>query len=151
MLFDLLRRGRVLVGTGGLEVTNTRRRFLRRLWQGRGRAAKTGHPSQGSLRIEPLESGRGLRLSGELDIFSVESFRKALEPELQGTLVLDLAAVEFMDDSGLGLLVGTVKRLRDQEGSLVLRNPRSQILRVLEITGLVKMPGLTIEHDGGSP
>jgi anti-sigma B factor antagonist len=70
---------------------------------------------------------------------------EALEPELHGTLVLDLAAVHCMVDDGLGLLVAAVKRLRTQGGSLVIRNPSSEIRRLLDVTGLSKVRGLTIE------
>jgi anti-sigma B factor antagonist len=111
------------------------RRFLRMLREG---------PAPTPCQIERLESERGFRLSGELDIFSVESVREALAPELHGTLVLDIAGVEFMDDSGLGLLVGCVKRLRQSGGTLVLRDPASQIRRVFEVTGIERLPG-TIE------
>lgn len=117
-------------------MTGPVRRFLRRIRQSR---------EQPPFRIEPLPSERGFRLSGDLDLFSVEVARNALEPELHGRLVLDLAAVDFIDDSGLGLLVGTLKRLGRQGGSLVLRNPSAPILRVLEVTGLAKVPGLEIE------
>jgi anti-sigma B factor antagonist len=92
----------------------------------------------------------GFRLSGELDLFSVEALRTALGPELHGTVVLDLAAVDFIDDSGLGLMVATIKRLRQQGGTLVVRNPRSHVRRVFEVTGLEKVPGLTIEPRGAA-
>jgi anti-anti-sigma factor len=99
------------------------------------------------LRIEPLVAERGFRLSGDLDLYTVNAARAALEPELHGTLVLDLAALEFFDDSGLGLLVGTYKRLRQQDGSLILRNPTGHVLRVLDITGIAELPGLVVERD----
>ena len=117
-------------------MTGAVRRFLRRIREGR---------EQPPFRIEPLHSERGFRLSGDLDMYSVEAARTALEPELHGRLVLDLAAVGFIDDSGLGLLVGTLRRLGQQGGSLVLRNPSAPILRVLQMTGLEKVPGLTVE------
>ena len=100
------------------------------------------------LVIEPLTSVRGFRLSGELDLFTVDAARAALDPELHGTLVLDLAELEFIDDSGLGLVVRVFKRLKEQDGSLVIRNPRGPVLRVFEITGLAQFPGLTIETEG---
>ena len=49
-----------------------------------------------------------------------------------------------MDDSGMGILVWIVKRLKEHDGSLVLRNPSAQIRRVLEMTGLDRIPGLTV-------
>lgn len=100
-----------------------------------------------SVRVKSLETERGFRIVGDLDIFSADLVMKVLRPELHGTLVLDLSGVGFMDDSGLGALVGALKRLRDGGGSLILRNPRPQILRALELTGLAKLPGLTIETD----
>jgi anti-anti-sigma factor len=103
------------------------------------------------LKVEPLSSPRGFRLSGELDLFTVDAARAALETELHGTLVLDLTSLEFIDDSGLGLLVGTYKRLRKEEGSLVLRNPSDHVLRVLEVTGIGGLPGLVVEPPPESP
>jgi anti-anti-sigma factor len=116
------------------------RRFLRMLREG---------PEPFPCRVEPLESERGFRLSGELDLFNAEAVKEVLAPELHGTLVLDMAGVTFIDDSGLGMLVGTLKRLTREGGSLVIRNPSAQIRRVLEITGIERVPGLTIEPDAG--
>lgn len=82
---------------------------------------------------------------------SVDTVRPVLEPELHGGLVLDLARLEFIDDSGLGLLLWTFKRVRERSGSLVLRHPQGQILRVLELTGIERVPGLRIELDPALP
>ena len=112
------------------------RRFLRRVKEG---------PEPVPCEIEPLESERGFRLSGDLDLYTVEAVREVLLPELHGTLVLDVGGVGFMDDSGLGLLVGSIKRLRQGGGTLVLRNPTPDIRRILEMTGIERVPGLTIE------
>jgi anti-sigma B factor antagonist len=106
--------------------------------------------TQEPCRIEPLEAGRGFRLSGDLDIHGAHAVREALEPELHGSLVLDLSAVDFIDESGLATLLRTHKRLHDQGGSLVLRSPRGRVLKVLELTGVAELPGLTIEPDGGN-
>ena len=84
-------------------------------------------------------------MSGDLDLFNVDVLRDALMPERHGTLVLDLSGVEFIDDSGLGLLVGTYKHLRESGGTLVLRDMQEPIRRVFEVTGIEKLPGLEIE------
>jgi anti-anti-sigma factor len=101
--------------------------------------------------IEPLEAERGFRLSGELDIYGSDAVQEALEPERHGTLVLDLTAVDFIDESGLATLLRAHKRLHDHGGSLVLRSPRGQVLKVLEVTGVGEWAGLTIEPDAGNP
>jgi stage II sporulation protein AA (anti-sigma F factor antagonist) len=117
------------------------RRFLRAI-----REAPVPVPCE----VEPLDSEHGFRLSGELDIYRAQAVREALESELHGTLVLDMAGVTFIDESGLALLISTVKRLHRQGGSLVLRNPSDQIMRVLEMTGLAKLPGLDLRRTAGS-
>ena len=106
-------------------------------------------PPQASSGIEPLESERGYRLSGDLDIYGADALREALEPELHGRLVLDLNAVVFIDESGLATVLRAHKRLEDRGGCLVLRSPRGQVLKVLEVTRVAERPGLTIETDGG--
>ena len=103
------------------------------------------------LRIERLDPEKGFRLSGAIDVVSVKGLREALDPELHGTVVLDLAAVDYVDDDGLGLLVWAIKRLRLEDGSLILRNPQGPIRRALEMTGLSKVPGLTVEPASGDP
>ena len=110
--------------------------FLARLWR---RSARDS-----GLIVEPLRGERGFAMRGDLDISSVETARSVLE-SLEGTLVLDLSGIGFIDDSGLGFLVATLKRLGRGGGSLVIRAPSAPVRRVLEITGLVRARGLVIE------
>jgi anti-sigma B factor antagonist len=56
------------------------------------------------------------------------------------TIVLDLGAMSFIDSSGLGVLVGVLKRLKDQQGdTIVLRDLQEPVRRVFEITGLTEL------------
>jgi len=97
------------------------------------------------LRVEPLRSVRGFRLTGDLDFFGIEGLREMLRPELHGTLFLDLFNVGFMDDSGLGVLAWALHGLQKQRGTLVLWNPPRSIRRVFEMTGLDRVEGLRID------
>lgn len=115
-------------------------RLLKRI---RGTFGGTAH-SGPRIAIEPLESEHGFRIGGELDLVTVDVARAALEPELRGTVILDLSGLEFMDDSGLGLIVGSVRQLGAGGGTLVLRNVPDNIFRIFEITGLTAL--LTIER-----
>jgi anti-sigma B factor antagonist len=51
-------------------------------------------------------------------------------------VVVDLRGVEFMDSTGLGVLVGALKRLREQEGDLALVCTEGPVLKILTLTGL---------------
>ena len=54
-------------------------------------------------------------------------------------LAVDLAAVDFMDSSGLAVLISGLRRTKEHQGSLVLVAPTPSVKRVLSITGLDKV------------
>jgi anti-sigma B factor antagonist len=51
-------------------------------------------------------------------------------------VVVDLGQVEFLDSTGLGVLVGTLKRLRTVGGTFALVCSRDSVLKIFRITGL---------------
>lgn len=77
-------------------------------------------------------------LGGELDIYTVASFRTDLEQldPASTQLVIDLSDVTLLDSSGLGALVSLLNRAREGEGQLGLICPHRRLRRVFEITGL---------------
>jgi anti-sigma B factor antagonist len=77
-------------------------------------------------------------LGGELDIYTVASFRSdldQLDPAVT-PLVIDLSEVTLLDSSGLGALVSLLNRARAGDGRLGLICPHRRLRRVFEITGL---------------
>jgi anti-sigma B factor antagonist len=86
------------------------------------------------------------QLAGELDCDSAPQLHQAIDA-LKGrktrTLVFDLSGLEFIDSSGLHELVVALKRQREAGGELLLRAPRPQTLRVLEIVGLTTVFAVT--------
>jgi anti-sigma B factor antagonist len=55
------------------------------------------------------------------------------------TLILDLEAVQFIDSTGLGMLVSVLKEARHAGGTVRLINPKREVLRLLQITGLERV------------
>ena len=83
-----------------------------------------------------------LSVRGEVDVYTAPKFRERLielVSEGKHQIVVDLEGVEFLDSTGLGVLVGGLKRLRSHDGDLVLVCTQSRILKVFEITGLTKV------------
>lgn len=83
-----------------------------------------------------------VHVAGEIDIASAGTLRERVALLLsQGStdLVVDLTEVSFMDSTGLGLLVGTLKRVRLAGGRLVLVVPSEKLLKVFRITGLTQV------------
>jgi anti-sigma B factor antagonist len=54
-------------------------------------------------------------------------------------VVVDMASVEFMDSSGLGVLIGALKRARANSGTLVLAAVQERVMRRLLITGVTQV------------
>jgi anti-sigma B factor antagonist len=76
---------------------------------------------------------------GELDAYTTPGLRAELHrlvEEGSRTLVVDLTGVTFLDSSALGVLVGTLKRLREREGELRIVEPRPTVRRAFEVTSL---------------
>lgn len=83
-----------------------------------------------------------LAVKGEVDVYTAPRLReKLVELVSQGKLkvIVDLEGVDFLDSTGLGVLVGGLKRLRSHEGDLQLVCTQQRILKVFEITGLTKV------------
>jgi len=79
-----------------------------------------------------------IRLSGELDIVSVEQVRPVVEGVLAAEgdrLAFDVTELEFMDSSGVALLVSAARKARQVE----LRHPTPIVRRLLELAGLTEL------------
>jgi anti-sigma B factor antagonist len=75
---------------------------------------------------------------GELDAYNAPALRVQLhglaaDPKVE-LLVVDLKRVTFLDSSALGVLVGTLRRMRERDRDLRLVDPRPNVRRVFEIT-----------------
>jgi anti-sigma B factor antagonist len=93
------------------------------------------------LNIEVwLDYGRTVvELVGDVDVYATADLRSelfSLSSEHARRVVVMLAGVKFMDSSGLGVLVGAVKRARALGGAVVLVEPREHLVKVLRMTGL---------------
>ncbi|WP_449595052.1 STAS domain-containing protein [Nonomuraea terrae] len=89
--------------------------------------------------IGPVGNCAVLKVGGEVDVYTAPKLREQIV-DLAGKgvvhLVADLGEVEFLDSTGLGVLVGGLKRLRAVEGSLQLVLTTDRVMRIFKITGL---------------
>ena len=81
-------------------------------------------------------------VGGEIDVYTAPKLRDKIS-ELVATgsydIVVDMHEVEFLDSTGLGVLVGGLKKVRAHDGSLRLVCNQDRLLKIFRITGLAKV------------
>lgn len=98
-----------------------------------------------SIRVHKRDETSVFELEGSLDIATAPTVRAALlEAAEHGDhrIVVDLTRVEFLDSTGLGTLIGAQRRAKEEGGEVRLAVPEGQILRLLRITGLLRVFGV---------
>lgn len=94
-----------------------------------------------SLGIEKIENDDValFLISGVIDVYSVSDFKNALIKSIathHTRIVIDFSELDFIDSTGLGVLVSAIKRERAVRGRLVLVITSDNIKRIFEITSL---------------
>ncbi len=79
-------------------------------------------------------------LCGELDEYSAEHTRIALDDIFSGgsfgQIIIDLSELEFMDSTGIGVLIGRYKKMHTRNIPIFISNPSKQAERIFKMTGL---------------
>jgi anti-sigma B factor antagonist len=105
------------------------------------------------LRIHeerPREGTSILVVSGDADLHSAPELRERLRMAVDGgatNVVLDLSGVTFIDSTSLGVLLGTMRRLRELDGQMRLVVPRPEVRRIFELTLLDRVFPLDESRD----
>lgn len=90
----------------------------------------------GSAAVAFDQSGTPvITLTGEIDISNVDSLRATIEHVVEQAperVVFDLGGLDFMDSSGIALLLHVAAK----SGSVHLREPSTLVRRILEVSGL---------------
>jgi anti-sigma B factor antagonist len=83
-----------------------------------------------------------VEVSGEIDVYTAPRLRETLVNLVDAgnyRLIVDMERVEFLDSTGLGVLVGGLKRVRAHDGGIDLVCTQGRILRIFRITGLSRV------------
>ncbi|HVT66414.1 MAG TPA: STAS domain-containing protein [Trebonia sp.] len=96
-----------------------------------------------TLNVHPEDPGfTVVEVGGEIDVYTAPKLRERLISLVESgsyQLIVDMEGVEFLDSTGLGVLVGGLKRVRAHDGWIDLICTQSRILRIFRITGLSKV------------
>ncbi len=83
-----------------------------------------------------------IELEGEVDVYTAgqlkEVFKLIIE-EKKENIKIDADKLEYMDSTGLGILIGALKKLKQEDKDIIISNIRPNIEKLLKITGLDKV------------
>lgn len=80
-----------------------------------------------------------VKVSGDVDIESAPSLKDeliGLVNEKNRTVEIDAEDLHYIDSTGLGILIGVIKKLKEEENDLVFVRPRDNVMKLFRITGL---------------
>ncbi|MDP4164582.1 MAG: anti-sigma F factor antagonist [Bacillota bacterium] len=87
-----------------------------------------------------------IRLSGELDHHTADELRtkatEAIEKNGIHHIVMNLEQLSFMDSSGLGVILGRYKQIKQNHGEMVVCAISPAIKRLFDMSGMFKIIGM---------
>jgi anti-sigma B factor antagonist len=103
-----------------------------------------------TVQLQPRSDAALIAVSGELDIASAPELEQAFDqirPESTKLVIVDLRELDFMDSTGLSIIVRAHQRLAESDCELTLIKGQPQVQRLLDLTGVADRLRLVAEPD----
>lgn len=93
-------------------------------------------------KLDSTNSFWSINLEGELDVSTADKLKEHLY-KLANEQVLDmkinLSNLDYIDSTGLGVMIGVLKKIKSEEKEIYIINPKSNVKKIFTITGLDKI------------
>lgn len=114
------------------------------VWQS-GAVVETGDEMHVRVSSEQSGDARIVRAEGELDLHTAPTLQAEVDAALEHNpplIVIDLTKVDFMDSTGLSVIVATVAAMRERGGEVRVVTGADKITKVFTLTGVDQQVGL---------
>ena len=102
------------------------------------------------VKTEVNQSTLRVSLSGEIDHHTVKSMREEIDSAIMRTspevLEIDMKKISFMDSSGIGLVMGRYRLMKDCGGKIVITGATGKLQKIMRIGGLEKIAEIKKEE-----
>jgi len=104
-----------------------------------------------NVEIKNYPSARTLvaEICGDIDHHTAKYFRGEIDKAIRShnplTLILDYSQVTFMDSSGIGVVIGRLKKIQNRDGKVCITNVNKRVDKVFTLSGLYKI--ITVYRD----
>lgn len=95
-----------------------------------------------SLQTRRVDEHTVISVGGEVDVYTAPMLRDKISDLVAAgeiNLIIDMEKVDFLDSTGLGVLVGGLKKVRAEGGAIQLVCDEERLLKIFRITGLAKV------------
>ena len=85
---------------------------------------------------------QAVEIQGEIDVYTSPRVKETINELIENEhyqLLINLQKVRYIDSTGLGVLIGALKKVREHSGRILLVCTNPQIKKIFNITGLVKI------------
>ena len=97
----------------------------------------------GQITYEVKNQDLLIRVGGEIDHHSAVKVRTSIDEKLRAErpsrVLLELSGVDFMDSSGLGLIMGRYALVKQYGGTLAVLDPSPAVLKIMRLAGMERM------------
>ena len=93
------------------------------------------------IKKELLEDKYQVTPIGEIDIMSSEELKKEIKDLIdeKKDIIINGEEIEYMDSTGLGVFISLLKKTRENDNKIVIKNLKPNIYKLFNITGLTKV------------
>lgn len=94
-----------------------------------------------SVKTEKIDDITLIEIDGEVDTYTSSKIKQDILQVVEQTpkIIISMEKVKFIDSTGLGILIGVLKKVKEKEGEMIIVSPNSYINQIFEITGLFKV------------
>lgn len=95
-----------------------------------------------NVRLNDAENLLEVNVDGDIDVNSVRELRKSLEENIERNtpnILMDCANLNYIDSTGLGVLVSSLKKVQKYGGAIKLINLKPYLNKIFEVTGLTQL------------
>ncbi|WP_455543738.1 STAS domain-containing protein [Intestinibacter sp.] len=81
-------------------------------------------------------------VTGELDVSTADQFKEYLHKLIDEDIKnirFDLEGLDYIDSTGLGVIIGILKRIKVENKEIYIKSPRDNVKKIFSITGLDKI------------
>ena len=92
--------------------------------------------------LDTLNNFWAVSLAGELDVSTADELKKCLHKlvdEKNIDIKLNLEDLDYIDSTGLGVMIGILKRLKIEDKEVYIEKPKNNVRKIFNITGLDKI------------